>query len=283
MRYSEVSEEKRALIIERHKREDGFSKIGRDLGIDRRIVARIVREDEERQTGQVAVRRTELARVFHEHQDAMKEVARTILELAASPLVRGSLLPVETKIESALAHRPEEESRQLYARLPGMSEAEESQIELKEAVARRLALRRWKAAIQGLKEHIPVLENVIRKWEEAAAEYKEAWDQLKQRVTSDGVSPEQIEPSVNRALQQMPETDREDWLPTFRQPAATNDRAGEFANILLQKPANRRLLKMFSQKLNKLDTAYEKLEETLGTPQLDNALVKGHCEYCPVP
>lgn len=283
MRYSEVPEEKRALIIERYKREDGFSKIGRDLGIDRRIVARIVREDEERQSGQVAVRRTELARVFHEHQDAMKEVSRTILELAASPPIRGNLLPVEPKIEPVLIRRLEDEPRQVYARLPGMSEAEEAQIELKEAVEQRLALRRQKAAIQGLKEHIPVLENGIRKWEEAATEYKEAWDQLKQRAISDGVPPEQTELSVRRALQQMPEPDREDWLPSFREPAITNDKVGEFANILLHKPANRRLLKMFFQKLNQLDAAYENLEETLGTPQLDNALVRGHCQYCPVP
>ena len=283
MRYSEVSEEKRALIIERHKREDGFSKIGRDLGIDRRIVARIVREDEERQSGQVAVRRTELARVFHEHQDAMREVGRTILELAASPLLRGNLLPMETEIEPALIHRPEDESRQLYARLPGMSEAEESQIQLKEAVERRLTSRRRKAAIQGLKEHIPALEVGIRKWEEAAAEYKEAWDQLRQRAISEGIPSEQIELSVRRALQQIPETDREDWLPSFREPVATNDKIEEFTRVLLQKPANRRLLKMFSQRLKELDAAYEKLEETLGTPQLDNALVRGHCQYCPVP
>jgi hypothetical protein len=283
MRYSEVPEEKRALIIERHKRGDSFSKIGRDLGVDRRIVARIAREDEEQQAGQVAVRRTELARVFHEHQDALKEVARTILELTASPLLRGNLLPVETKIEPMLIRRPEDEPRQFYGHLPNMSEAEESQIELKEAVARRLSSLRWKAAIQGLKEHIPVLEVDIRKWEEAASEYRDSWDQLKQRAISEGVPSEQIEQSARRALQQMPETDREDWLPSFREPAATNDKIEGFTRVLLQKPSNRRLLKMFSQRLNELDTAYEKLEETLGTPQLDNALVRGHCQYCPVP
>lgn len=211
-------------------------------------------------------------------------VATAILELAAGPSVRGNLLPPETKkIEAVLIRRPEDEPRQFYGRLPDMSEAEKSQIELKEAVARRLSSRRWKAAIQGLKEHIPTLELSLRKWEEATTEYEGAWNQLKQRAISEDIPPGQVEHNVRRALQRMPETDKEDWLPSFRKPATSNNKTAEFANMLLQKPANRQLLKMFYQKLNQLDAAYEKLEETLGTPQLDNALVRGHCQYCPVP
>ena len=279
----EVSEVRKASMIERHQRGDSFSKIGRDLGIDRRVVARITREDEERQSGRLAVRRNELAQLFHEHRGAMEKVATILLELTASPSLRGSLIPGDPDVESALDAKLPWQFESPEFLLGGEPPETVAEKDLKQRVKWRLGLHKGKAAFQGLREHIPMLEAEIGRWKQVAASYEESWNQLQEQAAGNNVSPDSIEASVKLALERISAFDQEDGIPHFRKPVAATDRVEEFANILLQRPANKRLLKIFSQKLNELNAAYDKLEETLSAPRLDNDLVTGHCRYCPVP
>jgi hypothetical protein len=287
MRWDQVPEEKKALIIERRNRGESFSKIGRDLSIDRRVVAKIFREEKERQSGRAVIRPGALTELFHEHREAMETVATGLLQLTASPLLRGSLLPREPNIEDALYPR--------NPKLPGLAkflktwllpvmgkEKEKADLELYRAVEQRLAQRRLDAAFEGLLEHISGLKDQIAKWKEIAAGYKETWEQLEEQAIGSGVSPDQVEVSINRAIEGLPAFTGEETLPRPKKTKPT-DSVGQFADILLQRPDSRRLLQVFSQKLGELNAVYQELEEMLGPPRLDNALVVGHCRYCPVP
>lgn len=282
MRWDQLPEEKKGLIIERRNRGETFSKIGRDLGIERRVVAKVFREDEKIQSGRAVIRPGALTQLFHEHLEAMEIVATALLQLTASPLLRGSLLPGESDIKEAL--HPLNPKLPVLAKflkswpLPemGKGEAEEADLELWKAVERRLARRRLKAACEGLMEHIPGLEYQIAKWKEVATGYKEAWEQLEEQATSKGIPPDQVEASIKQAVEQLPAFPGEETLPRPKRAR------GGLADILLQRPDSRRLLQVFSQKLGELNAAYEQLEEMLGPPRLDIALVKGHCQYCPV-
>lgn len=283
MRWYEISDEKRVLMMERYRRGDSFSQIGRDMHIDRRVVARIVREDGEKQSGRAAIRRDELARLFHEHREAMEKVAKVLLELTASPSLRDSLSPGDPDIDSALASRLPAEFALKYALPPETPGGEAVDTELKQRVELRLGQRRGKAAFEGLKEHIPALEAAIRNWRQAAIDYQEGWDQLKAPAASYGVPPDVAECGLKLALQRIPTFTQEDVLPRFREPGPAPEAPERFARLWLQNTSHRRLLQGFSQRLEQLNAAYDKIEEILGPPRLDNALVAGHCQYCPIP
>ena len=288
-RWYEIPEETVALMAERCDQGDSFSKIGRDLGIDRRAVAKAVQQFKDRQSGRAAIRPGVLAQLFRGHLDDMEKAATVFLELTASPSLRGSLLPNEPNIKARLAARvPVEFARRggeptIYPRPPHMTPAEKAEFELRQRVHLRLAQRKWEAAIEGLKEHIPFLQGKIEEWGEAAVSYKESWGQLKEQAVSVGMPPDLVEPSVELALKEISALDEEESLPRFRgERTATND-PGYFANILLQRPATRRSLQIFWQNRKQLNIICGELEEMLSPPQLEKALVTAHCRYCPVP
>jgi hypothetical protein len=226
----------------------------------------------------------------------METMATVLLQLTASPLLRDSLLPRKTDIKNALyplnpklpalakfLKRRAEGQVDWPLPVMGKEEAEEADLELWRAVEQRLAQRRLNAAFEGLLEHISGLRGKIAKWEEVEAGYKESWGQLQQHAASLNVPPDLIEPSVRLALKRIPALGEGEGLPWFREQKVTTSGQEHFTNILLQRPASRRLLQVFSQKLGELNAAYDELEEMLSPPSLDNALVTGHCKYCPVP
>lgn len=280
-RWYEISEELEASIIERHERGESFSKIGREVGLDRRVVAKVIRRFEERKFNPVIIRRNEIAQLFHTHLDNMKSAAFALLELIASPKLRGSLLPSEPDIMPALTSRLALEFRTQYIRLPNMTEAEEAELELRERIQLRLATRRAEAAITSLQEHILGLRDEIGKWQEMAVKYKENWECLKKQAMGNDVPAELIEPSVKLALQATGV--EEENLPYLGKQEAPTDRLESYKTILLQRPATRLPLEAFSENLTRLNAIWKKLEEMVSSPQLEKALLNGHCRYCPVP
>lgn len=275
-RWYEIPEEKVALMAERCDQGDSFSKIGRDLGIDRRAVAKAVQQFKDRQSGRAVIRPGVLAQLFREHLDDMKRIARVLLELTASPSLTDSLLPSKPDIKKALAERlPLEFFSPLYRK--------DAELDLTGRVALRLAQRRGEAAIEGLKEHMPTLEDKIKEWQQSAMGYEKSWDQLEQQAISIGIPSDLIEPSIKLALERVPALGEEESLPRFREQGVVINGPEHFANILLQRPAARRPLQVFWQNLNELEAVCNGLEEMLSPPQLEKSLVIGHCQYCPVP
>lgn len=280
-RWYEISEELETSIIERHEKGESFSKIGRDVGLDRRAVAKVIRRFEERKFSPAIIRRDEIAQLFHTHLDNMKSAALALLELTASPKLRGSLFPSEPDIMSAVASRLASEFRTQYVRLPDLTEAEETQLELRERVQLRLATRRAEAAITSLQEHIPGLRDKIGKWQEMAAKYRENWECLKEEAIGKDIPGELFEPAVKLALETIGvEVEN---LPYSGEQEAPTDRLESYKTILLQGLTTRQAVVALSENLTELNIIWKKLEEMVSSPQLDKALLNGHCRYCPVP
>lgn len=282
-RWYEIPEETVALMAERSAQGDSFSKIGEELGIDRRVVAKAVRQFNDTRAGRANIRSDALAEVWREHLNDMETAAVVFVRLTASPSLRGSLLPADRDIESALPGELTEELSGEKAILWGMEETEEGRkTDLENRVERRLAERRARAAFDGLKEHIPALEDKIKEWQQSAATYKETWDQLRGQAIGIGISDEQIEPSVKLALKRLPAWGEEEDLSYLKGVAATTNDPEHFANILLQRPATKRPMQLFWQSHNDLEAVCRQLEEMLSRPQLKKALVTSRCQYCPV-
>lgn len=289
LKWNEMSDEKVALMVERHDAGESYSNLGREFGIDRRAVARAIRQFEEKRSGLAGIRRDAVVSAFQQHLDDMRKAARILLELTMSPSIRDSFLPVEPNIDVELVARVSSEFRTLYpgvfSSMPWTEEArmEKAQINLKERVDWRLAQRRGKAAIEGLRGHVPAFEDQLQKWTEIATGYKERWTELKEQALTVGVPINLIEDSVRLALEELSHWQRDEGLPWDRKSGTAIDTPEYFKSVLLERPATREPLNRFEVKLKEIETVYGKLEEMLGYPQLEKALVTGHCQFCPVP
>lgn len=280
-RWYEIPDETVALMAEKSDQGQSFSKIGEELSIDRRVVAKAVRHFNDKRSGRATIRSDALIEVWREHLDDMKKAAVVIVELTASPSLRDSLLPSEPDVESRLmAQRPTEFVPQYNVATMGKSLPTES--EFKSRVELRLAQRRYEAAIRGLKEHIPVLEDKVKEWQQSAMTYKESWDQLRQKAISIDIPDDQIEPSVKLALKRPPAWGEEEDLSYLRRAATITNGPDNLATILLRRPATKRPMQVFWQARNALEAICKELEVMLSPPQLMKDLVTNRCQYCPV-
>lgn len=285
-RWYEIPEETVALMAEKAAQKESFSKIGKELGIDRRVVGKAVSHFNKKRSGRATIRSDALIEVWREHLDDMEKAAVVIIELTASPSLRESLLPTEPDIQSRLmARRPiefAERGGKTTVILAPMDTTLEPESEFKNRVEWRLAQRRYEAAIEGLKEHIPALEDKLKVWQQSAATYKKSWNQLRQKAIGIGIPDDQIEPSVKLALKQPPAWGEEEDLSYLRRAATITNGLENFATILLQRPATKRPMQVFWQSRNALEAICEELEVMLSPPQLKKDLVTRRCQYCPV-
>lgn len=290
MRWYEIPEDKKAEMIERHKRGDSFSKIGKDMIIDRRVVARIVREGETMESRRLVIRHEELVHLFRTHLADMKKAAEILLDVAAGPLVRKGLLPPVGKTSGALdrlASHFKEDRRISYLRSRGTDPEAYSGIaittDLSDAVELRMAKRRAKAAFEGLRAHVEEYQQALGNWKQTAGTYRKNWENLKEQGTMGGIPEDSFEQIVAVALEHLPEADEEDSLPRYRGGVERDVQTEQHYHKLLHQPDAKRALKVFRQSRKDLEEAYSHLEAILSSPKLDNALVIGHCQYCPVP
>ncbi|MDP2950210.1 MAG: hypothetical protein Q8P22_11810 [Chloroflexota bacterium] len=282
MRWYEVPPDTMARIIERRKRGDSYVSIGRDEKLDRRAVARIVREHGEHQSVAAAARSAELLGLFRIHVEEMRKAAEALLELAASPSVRRRLLPVDARIETLLHAKLSAQFRAQPVLVPypeGSPEdkAQESELELRQAVAERQATRRARAVVEGLRSHVPDLAARVKGWNQAAASYSNAWQQLVEYARSKDVPSAYLEAAAKHAIGW---TTGDWWVDMHDQ---IEEKAKVCVRVLLQEPGWKQRARGLGQWLVEFDGAYEKLEELLTPPRLDKMLITEHCQFCPVP
>jgi len=162
VRWYEIPADTVALMAERHSNGDSFSKIGHDVGIDRRVVARAVREFETNQSAWTTIRSGALAEVFREHTNDMRDAANMLLEVTASLSFANTLSSGDTDIESEVINKLTKVFMP-NTRLPNTGANEAARV-----AQQRLAEHRAKAALQGLQEHVPALQAKLEHWNERA-------------------------------------------------------------------------------------------------------------------
>ncbi len=294
-RWYEIPEKKRAEIIERHKRGDSFSKIAEalkidGLKIDRRQVARIVREGETMESGRLIIRHDELVQLFRTHLADMKKAAEILLDGTVGSVASNSLLPLTGKISDALnklTYYFKADRRISYLRSRGMDPEAYSgtamTTDLSDAVELRLARRRANAAFEGLKAHVEEYQQSLQGWKGALNAYRNGWGELSKQASTVGIASSSVEQTVRTALEHLPEADEEESLPRYRGGVERDIQPEKHYHKLLHQPDAKRALIVFRQSRKDLEQAYNNLEAILSSPKLDNALVIGHCQYCPVP
>ncbi|MFC2068098.1 hypothetical protein ACFLTP_03695 [Chloroflexota bacterium] len=294
MRWYEISGIKRTEIIERNKCGDSFSKIAKDLKreglkLDRRQVSRIVQEGGTLESGRLVIRHDELVQLFRTHLTDMKTAAEILLDITAGPGVQNSILPPSGKISEVLdaLMRHFKEARMVSYLLskgkdPSVYSGLKDIAKLSDAVELRLARCRARAAFEGLKAHIEEYQLSFQKWNEALNVYRKGWDELKKEASTAGVKSGSFEQTVKAALENLPKDDEEECLPR-NQGRTDKDTPEQDYHKILYRPEAKLVLIALQQRKDNIMKAYDHLEDLLCSPRIDNALVNGHCEYCPIP
>ncbi|MDP2952111.1 MAG: helix-turn-helix domain-containing protein, partial [Chloroflexota bacterium] len=106
-RRTDVSEETARTWTELSRQGWPYARIGREVGVDRRTVARIVKQRWGKHVGEAAAQaRGEVAsRMLQEHFGDMETVAATVLRAIVPPSLRESLFIEVADVEALLQER----------------------------------------------------------------------------------------------------------------------------------------------------------------------------------
>lgn len=290
----EVSDETAYRWCERHRQGDSFRKIALEEGIDRRFIAKVVKEFDRRKYLEegTAVRREIRADFMREHLEKLEMATRDLLQIVASlSLRRLCELPKDVSISFAKPNIKSELANYIANRLY-LQTTEAESIEftsdlVEEAmtssadVTRRLLEREAKAIVEDLKAHLPHVWKQVEKWEKIATGYLANWKELDKHVKNKGIPPDLFESGVREGLNFLTKSQTEvESLPQFPTKLETPEDIGLW---IYRDATTRKSLEGCRNSYNRLKGAYFQLEGMLIPSELQQALLKEKCPHCPLP
>ena len=284
-----VSDEIAYRWSERHRRGDSFRKIALDEGVERRLVARIVKGlDKTKHLNEIAAALRDVRAGFlREHLGLFERVANSLLELTAPPSVCGSECVSYLKVEAELVKRVKAERYRniagvllVRADLSGKVEEEIKDPErlFKLQLADRRADREAGVLVADLREHLPDLWPEVEKWERVAANYEASWRELVKQAKEKGIAQDLFEPGLRAGLD-LSKFEHEENLPRVPPKLETGSDVGVW---LFRNGRTRDPLILFRRYREQLEAAYVQLEDVLNPFELRKALLARQCKHCPL-
>lgn len=277
----ELTAEQIQRCFELHAKRLPYSKIGEELHVDRRIVAKIIKaKDQSERLGRLAdARRDVAAGYFKEHISNLELLSRYLLELTIPPQLRN--IPLLTAVDLEVA---------LFTKFKGISfsrkgmdhSLEEGSLEGAKLIDMRIAEKEARETIQAHKEHFPVCWQKIRQWEKLATQYNSAFDELEKLSKIIQISPSLIRSAVFTLVKaiQAEDVDPEQPMKTRLSIPETSKKA---ATKLLNHPLARRSLLLLLQSKSGFEDVFKQLETILSPYQQHSTILATHCKFCPVP
>lgn len=288
----EVNDETAYRWSERYRRGDSFRKIALDEKVERRLVARVVRNlDRQKHLEEGAATRREIRAGFlKKHLQDLQMAAKSLLEITAPPSLQGSMCVNYSEPDSELVQRMRIE---LYLQTMAdtadtaevgliftRDEASQAEQRLRLQLRLHMAERETKAIIADLKEHLPQLPGLLKQWHQVATEYAETWRTLAKQAHDMGTVRELFESGLRAGLESMSKFKEEENLPPLPRKLETASNVGQW---LFQNYATRECLELFPERLENLEAIYAQLEEMLSPFELRKTLLGRQCKHCPLP
>ena len=287
---ADISKETKEKCLELYALVWPYTKIATCVGLERRQVAKIIKQHEEAERLREAARaRRDLAAAYlKEHIEGIQMAGFHLLELTLPPYLRSSLICLPTDLESELQSWLEGTFLLKKGYIPVMGHTVERDYpETRRLVDARVAKREAAESIQSLKEHLPSLWQCVDKWNRTAERYNTEMTELvrevRQLATDLGISNQQIEPGIQAVMGRIHENGAlNDEAPL---PVEFDRRGGstQLARQILKTIPIRQRLKRLTPCLHELDNIFRQTEEILSPSTLRRALITGHCRLCPVP
>lgn len=271
----EVNDEMACRWVERHRRGDSFRKIGLDEGVERRVVARVVKDFKAEQyiNERAATLRDVRAEFIREHLKTLQIAGGFLLELTVAPSILRNYCAYPSDI--ALKLRQMIEDKMPSQRPPFLSATPLNPNQYKHAREKEA-----KIIVSDLQEHLPEQWEQVEQWQNMARRYTENLEQLKKQAEDKDIELPLFEAGLRECLDSMAKFLREDNLP----PIPKNlESAADIALWLFKNATTRELLKPFHDNLQALENEYAKLEDMLNPFELRKALLERECRHCPLP
>jgi len=273
-RQYEVKNETAYRWFERRRRGDSFRKIALDEGVDRRLVARVVKGlNEANHLNEIAAALRDVrARFLREHLEDLELTAWFLLQLIAPPSIvkRYRTYPPDIEVELRKMVRDKLPSRKPPR--PSLAPINPKQYE----DARE---KEAKIIVEDLKEHLPGLRKQVEQWQSTAAQYGEKLQQLVKLARDKDIKTSLFESGLRKYLDYIPKFQEEDNLPPVPvKPKSATD----VALWLFKNGTAREILEPFRDSLQTLENEYAKLEGMLNSFEVRKALLERQCKHCPL-
>lgn len=268
-----VSEEAVLRWVELRRAGWPFARIGKAEGIDRRIVARLVRQHEAKGIKEATAyaRQQVAARLLGQHFDELEGAAGSLVRIVMPPSLRGRLHleapAVEDSLRQSLAAG--QLTRQVYP--PGAGP---------DPLDRHRARRQAEALVAALGEHLPGLWEGIEEWRRPAEEYHRVWQEVEGLAQSAGFSAVEARSGVEEALRKR----TGDAIPPAVPPAGElppGTAPGRLGPWLATSSRAQEGVERLAILLGELERAFLRLEEMLDPAPLRRALLNSRCRLCP--
>ncbi len=284
----ELTPEQLQRSLELLDRRCSFSAIGRELKIDRRIIAKVVAEREQAQRWQelAGARRDVAAKYLDIHVADLENLSRDLLELTIPPDLKSKNTSVETHIEEVLARKTEEHLRGRVTRIPVMGHTvEQDYPEETLLVDARLFRRQARELIEAHQEHFPSVWLILTERQNLGVKYNAALKQFTEefeRACENAKIPLDLRKPAEQELMKrpVPDSDEDQFFVKRSSTVLTPEQAADqLMNGHILKPA----LKSLVQYRGSLQRLFERLEDDLTPGRQHTTILTGHCRYCPVP
>lgn len=289
-RKTEVSIEKAQRCLELRRQGWPYAKVGREVNLDRRVVARVVEEQEKaKRLQEVASARREVAGAYlREHIQSIEAACHHLLELALPPYLRSELAYATTNVEGELLSWLKEQFFLSKGYIPVMGHTiQQDYPEGRRLVDACVADREAKETIQALREHLPSVWPLVDEWERLAgrynAELRKSLTELERLGSGIGISPKFVKQGMQEAIKLIHKSGLFNDEEPLAQHFGEVKKPVEAAGRILQSPAARQEMKRLAPYLNELGHIFNRLQEMLSPSHLRKSLIAGHCNFCPVP
>jgi len=286
------------VIAWRRLRKDGwdYTAIAREYGVDRRLVAKRIREYEQEEMMSLdKIARRELAvKRLEEHFQDLELAAQYLWRLSVSPTRTGNLRPYQDDYSPRypdLLSALKQELRQVFLikwgygfRIPADGTApawrpQDPAPEPEESMARKEA----ENLIAGLEEHLPQISMLIEEWSQVVRHYRETWLRLENSVVGEGFSTVEVPRALEKLLRLVKEgkltgdlseaQTKQDWESSGQDESSWFIyRSGNIRDKIIE----------LAEYLRRLESVSAKLEEILSPGQIRNRLLQTRCRYCTI-
>ena len=278
-----------------HKDGWDFTAIGKQYEVDRRIVAKRIREYERREMMYLdeTARRDLAVKKLDEHFKDLELAAQGLWRLSVSPMLTGRLRPYEDDYSPRfpdLLLASTYELRQVFVSRWGQNwrlspdgsgpvwRPQDPVPEPYESEARRQADN----LIAGLKEHFPEIAPLLEDWNGIVQRYRQTWFKLQQEWVGQGFSDYQVVEALEELLWTSVQGVTEGFGEGRTRGVSEGSGSENVYQRMYQSGDVRDRLPEMADCLRQLESISMQMEQVLGPGQIRNGLLKTRCRYCTV-
>jgi len=290
-----IPDKERCLDL--YRQGANYSEISKQTGIERRKVSVIISEmEKEARLREIGNARRDVAAEFlKEHINDLEQASFYLLGVMSPGFWVSDLSVMPTNIKQMLynylkssSFKPETFKTYSFPENAFGTIPKNDPFMIKQIVNPILAENLATEIIIALNEHIPELWPLVNQWENNAEEYNLAKIEIVPLIKKYAVELTQnkksIEIGIGRSIllvsAEDPDSEDESLVPNNSYKKDTQE---YIAQKIIENRQTKQQLKKFRPALVELNDKYEKIVTMLSRSELNKILIRGHCQYCPVP